>query len=96
MLVFLIPVTFFSYIPGLIQKAVASAAGGCTGVSRGSGPLSLKWPFALVNLVCLPSSLCPWFIHSIIEQLFDTLVCVLSTIKLVKNVKTGGRYVPRE
>ena len=50
----LIPVTFFSYVPGLLhQKAVITSNGGCTGVAGGSGPLYAKWLFALVNLVCM-------------------------------------------
>lgn len=47
----LIPTTFFSYVPGLVQKGVMSGSGGCTAVARGTGPLAAKWPFALVNLV---------------------------------------------
>ncbi|KAJ7240539.1 hypothetical protein C8J57DRAFT_1371231 [Mycena rebaudengoi] len=46
----LIPVTVFSYAPGLIQVPVV-VNGGCTAVSRGGGPLSYKWTFALVNLL---------------------------------------------
>jgi hypothetical protein len=46
----LIPVTVFSYAPGLIQVPVV-INGGCTAVSRGGGALSYKWTFALVNLV---------------------------------------------
>lgn len=53
---FLIPTTFFSYVPGLIQMPVVRN-GGCIAVSRGTGPLSAKWTFALVNLVCPPSFL---------------------------------------
>ncbi|KAJ7441097.1 hypothetical protein FB451DRAFT_1414760 [Mycena latifolia] len=46
----LIPVTVFSYAPGLSQVPVV-VDGGCTAVSRGGGPLSYKWTFALVNLI---------------------------------------------
>ncbi|KAJ7085359.1 hypothetical protein B0H15DRAFT_373005 [Mycena belliarum] len=46
----LIPVTIFSYGPGLVQVPVV-VNGGCTAVSRGGGPLSFKWTFALVNLI---------------------------------------------
>ncbi|KAJ7085516.1 hypothetical protein B0H15DRAFT_377610 [Mycena belliarum] len=46
----LIPVTIFSYGPGLVQVPVI-VNGGCTAVSKGGGPLSFKWTFALVNLI---------------------------------------------
>ncbi|KAJ7061590.1 hypothetical protein C8F01DRAFT_1137831 [Mycena amicta] len=46
----LIPVAVFSYAPGLVQVPVV-VNGGCTAVSRGNGPLSFKWTFALVNLI---------------------------------------------
>lgn len=58
MTIVLIPVTVFSYAPGLIQVPVV-VKGSCTAVSRGGGPLSYKWTFALVNLVSVlryPSS----------------------------------------
>ncbi|KAJ7129882.1 hypothetical protein C8R43DRAFT_1240040 [Mycena crocata] len=50
MTIVLIPVTVFSYAPGLIQVPVV-VKGSCTAVSRGGGPLSYKWTFALVNLL---------------------------------------------
>ncbi|KAJ7159030.1 hypothetical protein C8R43DRAFT_1178780 [Mycena crocata] len=50
MTIVLIPVTVFSYVPGLVQVPVV-VDGGCTAVSRGGGPLSYKWTFALVNLL---------------------------------------------
>ncbi|KAJ7082032.1 hypothetical protein B0H15DRAFT_1024614 [Mycena belliarum] len=46
----LVPVTVFSYAPGLIQIPVV-VNGGCTAVSGTGGPLSHKWTFALVNLL---------------------------------------------
>ncbi|KAJ7078738.1 hypothetical protein B0H15DRAFT_532850 [Mycena belliarum] len=50
MCVVLVPVTVFSYAPGLIQIPVV-VNGGCTAVSRTGGALSHKWTFALVNLI---------------------------------------------
>ncbi|KAJ7129295.1 hypothetical protein C8R44DRAFT_614484 [Mycena epipterygia] len=50
MIIVLIPVTVFSYAPGLTQVPVV-VDGGCTAVSRKTGPLSFKWTFALGNLV---------------------------------------------
>ncbi|KAJ6622820.1 hypothetical protein B0H10DRAFT_1787607, partial [Mycena sp. CBHHK59/15] len=50
MTIVLIPVTVFSYAPGLMQVPVV-VNGGCTGVSSGHGPLSYKWTFALANLI---------------------------------------------
>ncbi|KAJ7094500.1 hypothetical protein B0H15DRAFT_946913 [Mycena belliarum] len=50
MTIVLIPVTVFSYAPGLIQIPVV-VNGGCTAVSRSGGVLSHKWTFALVNLI---------------------------------------------
>ncbi|KAJ7081152.1 hypothetical protein B0H15DRAFT_1024930 [Mycena belliarum] len=46
----LVPVSVFSYGPGLVQIPVV-VNGGCTAVSGGAGPLSHKWTFALVNLL---------------------------------------------
>ncbi|KAJ7082637.1 hypothetical protein B0H15DRAFT_785550, partial [Mycena belliarum] len=50
MTIALIPVTVFSYAPGLIQVPVV-VNGGCTAVSRTGGALSHKWTFALGNLI---------------------------------------------
>ncbi|KAH8831967.1 hypothetical protein DL96DRAFT_1678239 [Flagelloscypha sp. PMI_526] len=48
----LIPVTFFSYVQGLSgQTPVVTAEGGCTAVSKGNGPLSAKWTYALGNML---------------------------------------------
>ncbi|KAJ7078744.1 hypothetical protein B0H15DRAFT_1000939 [Mycena belliarum] len=47
----LVPVTVFSYAPGLVQVPVV-IEGSCTAVSRaGGGALSHKWTFALVNML---------------------------------------------
>ncbi|KAJ7076723.1 hypothetical protein B0H15DRAFT_805457 [Mycena belliarum] len=50
MLVALVPVSVFSYGPGLVQVPVV-VNGGCTAVSSSGGALSHKWTFALVNLL---------------------------------------------
>ncbi|KAJ7642297.1 hypothetical protein B0H17DRAFT_1105079 [Mycena rosella] len=50
MTIVLIPVSVFAYAPGLMQEPVV-VDGGCTAVSRGTGPLSYKWTFALANLL---------------------------------------------
>ncbi|KAJ7077679.1 hypothetical protein B0H15DRAFT_861497 [Mycena belliarum] len=52
----LIPVSVFSYAPGLAQVPVV-VNGGCTAVSKDNGPLSHKWTFALVNL-CFDTMAC--------------------------------------
>ncbi|KAJ7592079.1 hypothetical protein C8J56DRAFT_1046458 [Mycena floridula] len=70
----LIPVTVFSYVPGLVQVPVV-VNGGCTAVSRGDGPLEKKWTFALANL------------------LFDTMACILGSIPLIRNVRTGNGQI---
>ncbi|KAJ7866223.1 hypothetical protein B0H14DRAFT_2573497 [Mycena olivaceomarginata] len=94
LLVLLIPVTFFSYIPSLIQKPALTSAGGCTGVSRGTGPLALKWPYALVNLI-FDTVVCSLGTYKLLNNVKGGQSRI-STVLLAENVPDDANHHNRD